>query len=127
LIKFINDRVNSRLAKFGFWIALLACTYLALAPSPPSSIAKVSDVVLHMCAFLFLTSALGFSYFKLAPWPTWIWMAVYGVALELVQSVIPQRVAELKDLGVDAAGICLGLVLLYLFKRLLPDSPAIDP
>lgn len=54
-------------------------------------------------------------------------MAVYGVALELVQSVIPQRVAELKDLGVDAAGICLGLVLLYLLKCLLPDSPPTDP
>ena len=38
-------------------------------------------------------------------------MLAYGVALELVQSGIPERSAEFKDVWVDLGGIAAGLLL----------------
>ncbi len=39
-------------------------------------------------------------------------MFAYGVIIEAVQAFEPQRAAELKDLAVDFAGICIGLTLM---------------
>jgi VanZ family protein len=36
----------------------------------------------------------------------------YGIAIELLQALLPLRVAELADLAANAAGIALGLLLL---------------
>jgi VanZ family protein len=36
----------------------------------------------------------------------------YGIAIELLQALLPLRVAELADLAANAAGIAIGLLLL---------------
>lgn len=38
---------------------------------------------------------------------------MYGAGLEVTQGLLGTRVAEWKDLGVDVAGITMGLVLLH--------------
>lgn len=98
--------------RVGFWVPLFACTWLALTPSPPEAVFRISDVVLHALAFAYLTFALGLAHAGLRTWAILSWMLGYGVFIELVQSIEPQRSAELKDLLVDAAGIGVGLVLL---------------
>ncbi len=95
----------------GFWLPLLACTYLALAPSPPDPIFRFSDVLLHASAFIYLTFALMLAYADKALWQTFAWMLAYGVFLELVQSVEPDRSAEFKDIFVDVGGIIVGIGL----------------
>lgn len=100
-----------------FWVPLVAVTYLALTPSPPDPVFKISDVILHALAFYLLTGALASAHFELRLSPTWIWMLGYGVAIEAVQA-LTGRSPELKDLAVDAAGIAAALVTL----RLLPGS-----
>ncbi len=118
----------------GFWIPLAVCTYLALTPNPPDPISRVSDIVLHTAAFTYLT----FSLILAHPPANWfkpaIWMFGYGVVLELLQSLEPERTAEVKDLLVDAGGIILGLlvgcrlggwtrrVLSLIFGRLFPGD-----
>lgn len=102
-------RVSLHLA---FWVPLAACTYLALTPSPPTAVFRVSDIVLHALAFTYLTFALGLA--MRAPRLGLVVLAMlgYGVFIELAQSLEPARHAELKDLLVDVAGIGAGLVAL---------------
>lgn len=95
-----------------FWVPLALCTWLALAPSPPDTVFRVSDVLLHGFAFTYLTFASGLAYPSARPLALAAWMLAYGLLIEVVQSVEPARSAELKDLLVDFAGILVGLILL---------------
>jgi VanZ family protein len=96
-----------------FWIPLAICTWLALTPSPPEAVGHFSDVSLHAFAFTYLTFALGLALPRLRL--RWIatWMLAYGIGIEVAQSFEPARVASLKDVLVDAAGIAIGLLLLW--------------
>ncbi|MFU8815214.1 MAG: VanZ family protein [Pseudomonadales bacterium] len=106
------DRAAWLSLQLGFWIPLLLCTWLALTPSPPEGVFRVSDILLHLFAFTYLTFALGLA--RPALRLRWVaaWMLAFGVMIEVVQSFQATRVAELKDVLVDAAGIALGLLLL---------------
>lgn len=96
----------------GFWLPLAVCTWLALTPSPPDSVFRVSDVVLHAAAFSYLTFTLGLAFPRLR-WPVLAGVMLgYGLLIEVVQGLGAARTAELKDLLVDAAGIAAGLTLL---------------
>ena len=119
--------------RLGFWFPLLVCTYLALVPEPPDNpVFRLSDVILHGAAFTYLT----FAFVLMAmPRPSqdaaavsrgfdrgvairaFLAMLGYGLFLELVQSFVPERSAELKDLGVDVLGIGVGLLLAALLAR----------
>ncbi|MCZ6617297.1 MAG: VanZ family protein [Gammaproteobacteria bacterium] len=103
------------LMRTAFWLPWVACTYLAFAPSPPDTVFRISDVVLHGMAFSYLTFALGLAH-RSGNWVgTVAWMVAYGAAIELVQSFEPQRSAELKDMLVDVVGIGIGVVAFKLF------------
>lgn len=95
--------------RIGFWLPLGLCTWLALTPSPPDAVFRVSDVVLHALAFSYLTFALGLAYGGLRHLLVAALMLLYGVFLEVAQSFEPARSPELKDLLVDLVGILLGL------------------
>lgn len=95
-----------------FWTALTLCTYLALSPSPPQlPIFKLGDVVLHGAAFVVLTVGLLLAYPRRRRWEAFCLLLCYGAGIELVQSLEPERTAELKDLAVDVIGIACGLGL----------------
>jgi len=106
------ERVEGLLWRIGFWLPLALCTWLALTPSPPETVFRVSDVVLHALAFTYLTAALGLAHGGLRYLVVAAWMLLYGVFIEVAQSFEPARSPELKDLLVDAAGIALGLLAL---------------
>jgi VanZ family protein len=97
-----------------FWVPLAICTYLALTPSPPDAVFRISDVILHAFAFCYLTFALGLAMRAPRLPVVALWMLGYGMFIELAQSFEPARSAEIKDLLVDAVGIALGLGLLAL-------------
>ena len=98
--------------RIGFWLPLALCTWLALTPSPPDAVFRVSDVVLHALAFSYLTFALGLAHGGLRYLLVAVLMLLYGVFIEVAQSFEPARSPEVKDLLVDVAGIALGLVAL---------------
>ena len=126
----LADRLALFAGRLAFWFPLLVCTYLALVPDPPDNpVFRVSDVILHAAAFTYLTfafvlmgatrpeagpSAVPFSRVALRAFGA---MLAYGVFLEAVQSLIPERSAELKDLAVDVVGIATGLLLAALLAR----------
>ena len=105
--------IRRRLWQLAFWIAILSATSFALVPSPPASIADISDIVLHLGAFLVLTFLLAMAHLRRRQ----LWCAglmfLYGAGLEVTQGLLGTRVAEWKDLGVDVVGITMGLVLLH--------------
>ena len=102
----------------GFWLPLIACTYLALVPEPPDNpVFRLSDILLHGAAFSYLSLALVLAHPGMGRTRAGLFVRVfalmlaYGLFLEVVQAFVPERSAELKDLMVDAAGITLGLVV----------------
>jgi VanZ family protein len=108
----------------GFWVPFAFTTYAAFAPSGVPLPFAVSDIVLHACAFTYLTAALWFAHHSAdRGWKPALWMMAYGIAIELIQSFEPTRDAELKDLVVDAVGILLGLgVYRWIVTRLFSTS-----
>ncbi len=98
----------------------MVVSYLAFTPNTDATLFQVSDVVLHALAFTYLTAALWVAHHQgesgLAPA---LWMLGYAVAIEAIQSTLPERSAEVKDLVVDAVGIGLGLGLYRLLERSL--------
>jgi VanZ family protein len=98
--------LRSLLRHAAFWVPFAATTYLAFTPNTEILPPQITDVIAHASAFFYLTMACWFVYYEsnggLAPV---LWMAAYGIAIELIQSQLPERTFELKDLAVDAAGI----------------------
>lgn len=105
----------------GFWVPLTVCTYLAVVPDPPEHpVFDVSDVVLHAAAFTYLTLAFALTRYGRDPRlyaRAFVVMLAYGLLLEAVQSLVPERNAELKDLVVDLFGIGFGLALAHLTAK----------
>ena len=115
-------KAGTLLLQAGFWVPLVICTYLALVPEPQQAeVFKVTDVILHGAAFTYLTFSLVVAHYgfpsgsptgsKRGYLRAFVAMFLYGLLLEALQSFVPERSAELKDLLVDVLGICAGLLL----------------
>jgi len=123
----LADRLAVLCCRFGFWFPLLVCTYLALVPDPPDNpVFRLGDVILHGAAFTYLTFAFvlmaqardgGGGLSRTLALKAFLAMLGYGIFLELVQSLVPERSAELKDLGVDLIGVIVGLLLAAVLAR----------
>ena len=118
------------LFRLGFWIPLVFCTWLALVPEPPDHpVFRLSDVILHAGAFVYLSFALVLVFESQAfgtpssaeRWRLYLktacWLLLYGAALEIAQYFLPPRMAEWKDLAVDGLGIFGGLVFARILSR----------
>lgn len=108
----MTTMISGWLLKAAFWLPLLFCTWMALAPQPPKiPVLDLTDTVLHALAFSYLTFALMLAYADRSALQTFFALLGYGIVIELVQSQQIERTAEWKDLGVDIAGIAIGLIL----------------
>lgn len=99
---------------------LLVISYLALSSAPPPTLDSGWDKLNHLLAF----GALGFCAFigSSAARSRWLWgpaaLLGYGVLIELLQSQLPPRSADWRDVVADALGITAGLVLAALAQAL---------
>ena len=108
----MNHRTRRRLIAAGFWIPWAVSAEAAFSPHGLPLPFHAGDVVLHFFAFSYLTAALGLAFYLPDRWLGPVgWMALYGVAVEVIQYFIPTRDAEVKDLVVDAFGIAFGLFI----------------
>lgn len=84
---------------------------MALGPGLPSSTPKVSDISLHLLAFVYLTIALRIAHAGLLLPLVVVAMLAYGGFIEIAQLYLPPRQAEWKDFAIDALGVTLGLIV----------------
>lgn len=107
-----DDYPRTRLLlRIGFWITFAVCCYYAFDGRPSKDLGfDVSDIATHGLAFVVLTSLLLGAYLHTQVRHAIAWMLLYAVCIELVQTQLPDRQAEVKDLIVDAIGIAIGVL-----------------
>ncbi len=93
-------------------VMLIAITWLALSPAPPKTVDTGWDKANHALAFGSLAFAGVWAW---CPHPRqWYWLVLallaYGVGIEVAQSFVPPREADLKDVLADGVGIAIGLL-----------------
>jgi VanZ family protein len=112
------------MAQVGFWLALLAGTWLALTPKPPEITPMVSsDKVRHALAFCLLLLLARKAWPKASLWlRLFLPLLSYGLLIEIMQHQLPPRSFEWLDLAADGVGLlCAALVPAWVFHS--PSGP----
>lgn len=113
----MNERLNKRLLRAAFVIALVAVFVLALLPPPPvPEVVNSQDKAGHFVVFA------GLGLLGLAAWPRHaatliVALLAYGALIEVAQMLTALRQAETLDWLADAAGIATAVVLRALRRR----------
>ena len=98
-------------------LLLLVCvvSWLAFTPAPPPGLDSVWDKLNHFAVFALLTvtSCVGYT----SRWRVAAALLGYGIFIECVQALIPERTAEAADVLADAVGITIGLAVVVIFLR----------
>ena len=100
-------------ARLALVVAVLAITWLALTPQPHPQLPGFDwDKLNHVAAFLVLAALadLGWPGRAAMPWRLGLLLG-YGVAIELVQALLPYRQGSVLDFAADAVGVLLWLLL----------------
>lgn len=112
--------LSDLLARRHLWRALLllliiAICWLALSPVPPKTADTGWDKANHALAFAVL-AFVGVWAFASRP-RQWGWLVLallaYGGGIEIAQSFVPPREADVADLLADGLGIALGLLVAW--------------
>ena len=107
------------------WALLLVTCGFAFAPSAPTLNIDNGDKVQHIMAFLCLSGCTALS--ARAGWRqalrATVFMLLFGVFIELVQSFLPTRSADWRDVVADSLGVAVGLALVAVARRVLPLRP----
>lgn len=113
------------------WLLLLmlaTTSWMAFMPSEPKpDTAPQLDKPEHIVAFAALAFVAGLGGDSRGPaLRVGLALLAYGLFIEVVQSRLPSRHADVLDLAADAAGIALGLLLLSQLRQRWP-RPAPGP
>jgi VanZ family protein len=97
--------------------ALGAGTWLALTP-PSGPIQAVDDKLLHGVAFfvLALLADRALPALRFLPWIAAV-LLLYGIGIELAQSLLPYREFSVLDMGANAAGLGGYWLVAWLWAR----------
>jgi VanZ family protein len=100
-------------------VMLVVTCWFAFSPQPPGLKFKDADKVQHLLAFGSLTWVTGLSMAPGLRQTVWavVWMLLFGIFIELVQSQLPTRTADVMDVVADSVGIALGVLLLWGLRR----------
>lgn len=96
---------------FQFVVAMGIFCYAALSPSP-QLIGQHSDSSLHFVGnvLLFLSAWVAF-WGRIALWKLLLVLLPFSGAIEFAQHFSPGRQVDMKDLGVNVAGLASGLII----------------
>lgn len=96
----------TRMFKFAFFSALVVISWLAISPSDGISITTGWDKSNHFLAFFVLLALLDNAYPKQHFWKfKLLILAMFGLAIECVQSQLPWRSFSFMDIVADLAGL----------------------
>ncbi len=115
--------VKESIAKFLFWLSIVAILLISLKPGASSQLFLSLDKIAHFISFFWVTSLLLFAYKLTRPYFTSILiLAAFGIGIEVIQYYIPGRVFNLFDFVADLLGIVAGIILYKLLS--VVQSPA---
>jgi len=126
-MKLLSDLIHSSTwrplwQRLSLALMLLTCGF-AFAPTVPTLDMNNGDKVQHILAFLCVSGCSALS--ARAGWrqvrTSGLTMLVFGVFIELVQSFLPTRSADWRDVVADCVGIAVGLALVAVARRMLPS------
>lgn len=103
-----------------FGLALLVVTWLALTPQPVAlPDAPLADKWAHLLTFALLALLLDLGWPENGlDWRKWAALMAYGLAIEWLQTQIPNRVFSFADMLANAAGVALyAAVLVPILRR----------
>ena len=85
----MTTMMSGWLLKAAFWLPLLFCTWMALAPQPPKIPGlDLADTVLHALAFSYLAFALMLAYADRSALQAFVALLGYGIFIELVDKLM---------------------------------------
>lgn len=103
------------LAKFLFWLGVLAILALSVVPTNTLEAISSLDKAIHFFAFLVITYLLWAAYKLPRPFiSSVLLLSLFGLTIELLQHFVPTRIFSLYDFAVDIAGIIAGVTLYWL-------------
>lgn len=110
--------MNSRLARTLFVVIFVVVSVLFFWSSPPSGPSGVAhlDKVVHFGLFFIVAASLHYA-FRLRYWVSLLILTFYGVSIEVIQSYIPGRGADIWDLVADLAGAVSFFIVFYAYKK----------
>lgn len=98
-------------------IVIIAITYLSLK-SPSSSIQiDVNDKIGHLIAYCVLTVNAGLLFSSKKWWIVALCAFAMSAIMEYLQSFVPGRFSDWKDLVANGSGVLLGCLILILFRE----------
>ena len=116
------------LSRAAFYLGLLLVVALSLVPQEAIPPTGLWDKTNHILAYAALAATGGLAYRGLRAWLlVAVGLLILGAALEIAQSMLPDRVASLQDVLANAIGVALGMLLATgataLWVRLRPSQP----
>lgn len=114
-----------------FLVLIGVVSWLAFSPNPPPAADLGWDKANHFAAFATLTvvALQSLRAGRRRVWIVLLAMLAYGILIELVQSQIPGRDADVRDVAADMVGAFIGVALHAVIIRLagrlkVPSDPA---
>ena len=106
------------LAKFLFWLGVLAILAMSVVPTNTSEAISSLDKAIHFFAFLVITYLLWAAYKLPRPFiSSVLLLSLFGLTIELLQHFVPTRIFSLYDFAADIAGIIAGVTLYWLLAK----------
>ncbi|MBE2985042.1 VanZ family protein [Campylobacter sp. RM9344] len=106
-----------KLYKFGFFATLFVVEFLATTSRKITVNELFWDKTNHILAFFVLYVLLNLA-FELKFWYKFVLLLAYGIQIELVQSLLPNRFFSLFDVLADSVGITLGAIFTIIFTKI---------
>ncbi len=115
--------IKQKFVKVLFWISAIVVLILSSMPGTLNYSIHNFDKLAHILTFFSLSILLLFAYkFGKPFFTTALVMALFGLAIEVLQRYVPNRVFSMADFAADLLGIALALILF----RMLDDIIVID-
>jgi len=107
--------------KLFFWLAIVAVTLLSLLPiNVPQELVSGQDKILHSIAYgaLYFLAICAYGY-RFSIWRTGVVLVLFGLLMEIAQSMTAYRYGDPLDLLANTSGILLGGVAYSMRRRRL--------
>ena len=101
-------------------ISIVIISILSIQEIDFQSSVNLSDKLLHLSCFLYLTIISWLS--RIIYKELWLYVIVlaYGILIEIVQGFLPYRSFEYLDIFADFVGVIAGLIIIKILKNLYP-------